>query len=129
MSYAIQTMNDGIRTTTVAELIAQYRNGLREFIDIYLEDDLDFSGTDFEGSCFDGTWLFGANFRDCKLQNTSFRRCNLKCSDFRGADLRNAVFDAALESSDFAGAILDGAIFTGSTAYGYTMKDGEFPPQ
>ncbi len=34
-----------------------------------------------------------------------------------------------LESSETAGAILDGANFTGSTAYGFTLKTGEFPLQ
>lgn len=34
-----------------------------------------------------------------------------------------------LESSETAGATLGGANFTGSTAYGFTLKTGEFPLQ
>ena len=126
----ILPMNHENQPTTVAEIIARYRDGVRVFIDLDLEDEMDFADAHLQGAIFDGTWLSEASFRGCKLQHASFRRCNLKCTDFRGADLRNTVFcEAALECSEFAGAILDGAIFTGSTSYGYTLKDDDLPPQ
>ena len=37
-------MSDAERTVTAAELIERYRNGEREFVDLDLEDDLDFAG-------------------------------------------------------------------------------------
>lgn len=125
------------------ELIAQYKDGLRDFSRITLLDDefatihlegLDFSGADLSRTSFGevtlervrldnatlaSTHFYETSLIDCSLRRTDWDFAEISWSgwgrnDFTGASLAAAVFrETALGEGDFTGVTLDSSVLIG----------------
>ena len=110
------------------EILTQYSQGKRHFIDLDIPDGEDFSGVNLENVIFEKCWLSIANFSNARLKNAVFRDCNIKCSSFHKADLRNSNFyGSAVEAIVLEDANLEGANFEGAWLYGCELRKGETP--
>ena len=120
---------DYVPPESVEEIIARYAVGERYFGHADIPDGADFREATLEDAVFELSFLSSADFRGANLKRVSFRSANVKCSDFREADLEGATFEgASVEATDFAGANMSGVSFAGAGYYGYSLREGERPP-
>jgi uncharacterized protein YjbI with pentapeptide repeats len=109
---------------TVAEMLARYARGDRNFSHSELPDDSCLRGVDLSRAVFDNSWIDNADFAGANLSGASFKYAHLKCCRFDGADLSSAdLSEAGIDSATFIGAHMEGALFAGATAYGGVLKD------
>lgn len=106
---------------TVDEMVAAYRAGRRNFMDVKTisafsdanrqdMSDANMSGinlswANFEGANLEGCDLSGANLQSCNLSRANLRGCDFNGACFRGCNLSGACIDGA----NFAFANMDGA--------------------
>ena len=108
------------------EILNQYSQGERYFLDLDIPDGEDFSDANLENVTFEKCWLSIANFSNARLKDVVFRNCNVKCSNFQNADLRNSSFyGSAVEAISLEDANLEGASFEGAWLYGCELGKGE----
>lgn len=94
------------RCTSVADVMAAYEQGERQFSHVWIED-ADFRDRDLSGAHFSGCELFGARFEHATLRYTRFVSSDLTEASFADADLRGAqLLDTNLSRAGLRRALL-----------------------
>lgn len=115
--YELPKANKSINETSPETIVEAYKNGIRVFRNIEIENG-SFFGENLEGIIIENSRIY-ADFRNANLKNAIIKNSYFKMSDFRYTNLTNAHFEGVnIELTQFDHAIIKDFTFKNNSAFG-----------